>query len=275
MTQLPGLCVVLGIAAAACQPLKLDPFLYDPLPATSYTLSNAIIPAHEDLLIPTEDGQTLHAVWVASSGRRPDITLLYFHGQSNNIGTSWPRLELLYRLGFNLVTLDPRGYGKSTGTPNEAGINHDLRAFYDVIVKRPDVQRKNLIHYGRSFGGAWAIELSIAHPPAVLITESAFTSVAALIRDGVVVDFPRSFVARDAWDNLSKVAALHTPALFLHGSADPFVQPRYARELATAHPGPHELILVPGADHGDVPQRMGLDVYLDTIRHFIETTVGP
>ena len=165
---------------AACAPARLDSFLYDPLPAPAggYTLSTDVIPAHEDLHVATPDGQTLHVVFVASSGRRPDVTVVYFHGQSSNIGTSWKRMEYLYPLGYNLA--------------------------------------------------------KIPHVPA--------------------------------------------PYLALHGTADPYVQVRYSRQLTEAHAAAGfatQLVLVPGADHGNVPETLTLEAYRSTLSAFVESALPP
>jgi fermentation-respiration switch protein FrsA (DUF1100 family) len=274
--------LALALWAASCQPLTLDGFLYDPLPAPpgGYQLSKAIIPAYEDLFVTTPDGERLHTVFVPAApaatapGRRP-ATIIYFHGQSNNIGSSWPRIELLYPLGYNVLAVDARGYGLSTGTPSEAGIEIDVQAARQALLARPDVDPARLVYYGRSFGGALAIHLASVAPPAVLVTESAFTSIAALVHDGAYVDLPRSFVAASVWDNLGKIAGIHAPYLALHGTADPYVQFRYAGELIAAHPGPHELVPVQGADHGNVPEVMGIATYNATLRRFIDAGLPP
>jgi fermentation-respiration switch protein FrsA (DUF1100 family) len=268
---------------AGCEPAKLDSFLYDPLPAPpgGYQLSHDVIPIWEEVHVATRDGETLQGYFIPSSGRRTDVTVIYFHGQSNNVGTTWPRLEYLYPLGYNLLAVDVRGYGLSTGTPDEPGIGVDVRAIWDALAARPGTVPGGIVIYGRSFGGALAVELAAANTPAVLITESAFASVAALVKDGAYVDFPRSFVARSAWDNLAKIGLVTAPYLALHGDADPYVLTRYAVELTAAHqaaqPGvATTLVLVAGADHGNVPQRMGLDIYRETIRAFVETAIpGP
>jgi pimeloyl-ACP methyl ester carboxylesterase len=280
--RLPLVLAALALAAGfapACSPARLDSFLYDPLPAPpgGYDLSHAVIPTSEDMHVPTPDGETLHAVFVPSSGRRPEVTLLYFHGQSNNIGTTWPRIENLYPLGYNLVVMDPRGYGLSTGTPSEAGIQIDERAVHDAVAARPDVDPARIVYYGHSLGGALAIDLSSTNPPPALVTESAFASIAELVSDGVYADLPRSFVSDSVWDNRAKIAHVASPYFVLHGAADPYVQPKYATELAAAHEpaGPTTLTLVPGADHTHVPDVMGLDAYRAALAAFIDGAVPP
>jgi fermentation-respiration switch protein FrsA (DUF1100 family) len=275
-----GLSVAAVLTAlAGCHPLTLDPFFYDPLPAPAggYQLSTAVIPAAavETLTVATPDGQTLNGVFIHASGRRADITVLYFHGQSNNLGTSWPRLEYLYPLGYNLALVDPRGYGLSTGTPSEAGLQIDERATLAALVARPDVAATKIVIYGRSLGSGLAIDLASTNPPAVLITESAFASIASFVGDATYVDLPKSFVASSSWDNLAKVPNIPSPYLLFHGTADDYVDPKYSQELAGAHAsvGTTLLVMVPGANHDDVPETLGLDAYRADIQAFVESAI--
>ena len=273
--------VLLGICAAAalalpagCEPLTLDPFLYDPLPAPAegYQLSRAVIPAYQDFFVDTRDGERLHLVRIpprpGGSGLRP-LTLVYFHGQSNNIGSSWPRLEWLYPLGVEIYAVDPRGYGRSTGSPSESGIAIDLADVHRFLISVRGVPPGRLVYYGRSLGGALAIHLAYEASPAGLITESTFTSVPALVRDGAYADLPARLVVDSVWDNLSKIRSVTSAYLILHGTSDPYVRYPYAEQLASAHGGTHELVPVDGADHGDLPQKLSLAGYRDVLLRFL------
>ena len=252
-------CVIFGFAAA-CSPQRLDSFLYDPLkaPAGDDKISNAVIPSYEHLAI-ASGGETIDVVFIPAAdvpGARPDVTMFYFHGQSNDIASSWPRLELLYPLGVNLAAVDPRGYGRSTGTPSEPGIHADVQAVWDALPAMKGVDPAKFVIYGRSLGAAFAIDLASVHTPSALITESAFTSIADLVRDGVYADLPVSFVADSRWDNLAKIPGVAAPYLAMHGLADDYVKHEYSEELAAAHEAGQpaektQLVLVPGADHGD------------------------
>jgi len=279
--------------ALGCSPPKLDDFLYDPLkaPAGGYQLSTAVIPAATAVLIPTPDRQTLQGYFVPAGGTHPDITLIYFHGQSNDVGTSWPRLEYLYPLGCNLLAVDVRGYGLSTGSPDEPGIDIDVKAIWDAAIGVvpvdgiPPVAANHVVIYGRSLGAAFAVQLAssqsssgAATPPGALVTESAFTSVAALVHDGAYVDLPPGFVARSSWDNLTKIRTVEANYLALHGSADSYVLPRYSQELADAHlvavPGrATDVVFVPGAGHDDLPEQYSLANYQAAL-NCVLTTLG-
>lgn len=267
--------LMISLAVSGCSAATLDSFLYSPkkAPPDGYHLSTAVIPGHVDLHIVTSDGVTLHAAYVPGTSR-PDVTLIYFHGQNTNVGTAWPRLEYLYPLGYNLLVLDYRGFGLSTGEPSEAGLRIDIRAVREAAIAQSAVRPDHLVYYGRSLGGAPAIDLAETDPPAALITESTFASVQALIDDGSGFDLPRGFLASSAWDSLAKIPHVTAPYLALHGTADTYVQPKYSVELTAAHPGPTQLFLVPHATHGDdpsLPSVMGLPTYVDTLANFIQS----
>jgi uncharacterized protein len=249
------------LALAGCHGARLDGFLYAPVTTNDYALQTSL--AYREITIPSTDGVTLHAMVV--DGTEP-FTLVYCHGQATDITGAWPRIELLAPLGYTLLVWDYRGFGRSNGTPSEPGIHDDEEALWSAALdgKQP------LVYYGRSFGGGPCIDLATRHPPAALVDESNFTSVDALVQDGADVDLPRSFVADDSWNNLAKIATLGAvPFLVLHGTADDYVQPKYGQQLAAAHPGTTQLVLVPGADHGNVPDKMGFDQYRATVDAFV------
>jgi pimeloyl-ACP methyl ester carboxylesterase len=279
-----AVAVVLAASGAACAPQRLDSFLYDPLkaPPGDDNVSNAVIPSYEHLSV-ASGGETIDVVFIPAStapGSRPDVTMFYFHGQSNDIASSWPRLELLYPLGVNLAAVDPRGYGKSTGTPSEAGIHADVQAVWDALSAMKGLDPSKFVIYGRSLGAAFAIDLASVRPPAALVTESAFASIEALVRDGAYVDLPPGFVADSRWDNLAKIPHIAAPYLALHGLADDYVKHEYSEELAAAHEAGQpaaktQLVLVPGADHGDAhgpPPTLNAMVpgsYVELLRTFL------
>lgn len=257
--------MLLALTLAGCHGARLDGFLYAPVTTDNYDLHTSL--QYTELTLPSTDGVTLHAMYVA--GTEP-ITLVYCHGQAGDITDSWPRIELLAPLGYSLFIWDYRGFGRSTGTPSESGIHDDEETLWSTFSSWSQVAGQKLVYYGRSFGGGPCIDLATRHAPSSLIDESNFTSVDALVNDGAYVDLPRSFVADDSWDNLSKIATLGTvPFLVLHGAADDYVQPKYGEQLAAAHPGTTELVLVPGANHDDVPDKMGDAQYLATVDAFV------
>lgn len=109
-----------------------------------------------------------------------------FHGNAGNIGHRVPIAKVLEEnLGCNVFMLEYRGYGLSTGTPDENGINIDAQTALDYIRKQKETEGGKIIVYGQSLGGAVAIQLVAKNQEdddiAAMILENTFTSIREMI----------------------------------------------------------------------------------------------
>ncbi len=125
---------------------------------------------YSTMWIPTADGETLHA-WLVrcpeASERAP--TVVYYHGNAGNIGVRLPNVRLMIALvKVNVLLVDYRGYGSSSGAPDEAGLHLDAEAVLDALSWRDDIDLSKVVLFGRSLGGAVAIQSanSTAHSTA-------------------------------------------------------------------------------------------------------------
>ena len=169
------------------------------------------------MTIDTEDGERLHAWWVPA--RAPSLGhVLLCHGNAGNIGDRVPHVELLSAAGFDVLAYDYRGYGRSTGRPNERGLERDARAARDALLGRPGVNPARVVYLGESLGGAVALALALELPPAGLILQSTFTSIRDMARLHYPL-IPRAFVP-DAPSSLRRIRRLQAPLLVLHGARD-------------------------------------------------------
>lgn len=146
------------------------------------------IPDYEDLRLPTPDGETLGAFFIRPSngGFARNVTVLMFHGNAGNIGHRVPIAKVLEEnIGCNVLMLEYRGYGMSTGTPSEKGLMIDAQTALDYIRNRKDITGTKIVVYGQSLGGAVAIQLVAKNQEARdvigLILENTFTSIRKLI----------------------------------------------------------------------------------------------
>jgi fermentation-respiration switch protein FrsA (DUF1100 family) len=213
--------------------------------------------AHEDVEIPTGDGERLHGWWIPAAGaaarRRGHV--LHFHGNAGNISHRLAEAAALAGAGFDVLLFDYRGYGRSTGQPHEAGLYHDARAARAALAGRLGGDPKRLLYVGESLGGAVALALAVEQPPGGLVLQSTFTSVRELARLHYPLVPP--FLVPDAYPSLRRIERLLAPLLVIHGEMDAIAPFAHGRALFEAAPEPKQFHPVTGAGHNDLLAVMG------------------
>ena len=225
----------------------------------------------EELRIPSGSGAErgdLHAWWIPAE--KPDApTVLYLHGNSRNISYNLENALRYRALGSNLLLVDYRGYGKSSGgKPSEAKVYEDAEAAWQYLVRQRGVKPQQLFIYGHSLGGAVAIDLALRHPEAAgLITESTFTSMQAM--GELKYDFlPAGLLLNQRFESLQKIPQLKIPALLIHGTWDQKVPVGMAQQLFEAAPQPKTLVMIEGGEHSN-NAAVGWVEYRDAVSAFI------
>lgn len=226
----------------------------------------------EEVWIETEDGVRLNA-WFLPGPTRPDAigaspkVLLWFHGNAENIGMGLDQMKAFAGLGASILALDYRGYGKSEGSPNEAGVYRDADAAYRFLTDARRFQARNIFVYGHSLGGAVAIDLASRRECGGLIVESSFTSAKEMARRMFRIPF-LEYAPRSRFDSLSKIARARCPVLVLHGTRDKVSPFSMGQRLYDAAPEPKTLYAIEGAGHNDLFEVAG-ELYLDRLRVFL------
>ena len=194
---------------------------------------------------------TLHGWWLPSSGREARA-LLYLHGNDLNIAGEIDRIARLQRMGFSVLAVDYRGFGKSGGEfPSELQVYEDAEAAWNYLVQARQVDARQTFIYGHSLGGAVAIDLAVRHPEAAgLVVEATFTSMSEMAKS-IYWIFPVDWLLNQRFDSLAKVRELHIPVLFVHGTADTDVPYAMSEALFAAASEPKRLTLIPGGGHED------------------------
>ncbi len=234
----------------------------------------------EEYDVALQNGDRLHMWFIEQPARSATApTVLYLHGARWNMNGSVFRIARWHELGFNVLAVDYRGFGKSTELlPSEQTAAEDTRAAFDELKRRqPDPTRRFV--YGHSLGGALAVDL-LAHeqmlePNAVagLIIESTFTSIPDVVRGmkwgwvpGIGLAVTQPFAA------VSKIRDVRTPLLVLHGTADGIVPHTMADELYKAAGSSYKkLVKIDGGSHSG-SSRSGGAVYRDAVLNFVRRT---
>jgi fermentation-respiration switch protein FrsA (DUF1100 family) len=200
--------------------------------------------AFQDVEVTAADGARIHGWHVP--GPRP-AALLYCHGNAGNVSHRIPKLRAMHdRLGLSILIFDYRGYGRSGGTPDEAGTYADARAMRAWLRERAPGP---VVYFGESLGAAVATALAAEEPPAALVLESPFASVQAMAN----ATLPGAgWLFRTRYDTLGTVGRVRAPVLVLHGDADEVVPYRQGRAVFDAAPEPKVFAPIPGARHNDI-----------------------
>ncbi len=223
----------------------------------------------EDQFFTASDGTRLHG-WLCrpmhAEGQTGDMVLLWFHGNAGNLSH---RADLMFRLAMTPVQVfivDYRGYGRSEGRPSEKGLYLDSRAAWDHLVREKRVSPDRIILFGKSLGGAVAVDLATEVKPAGLIIQSSFTSVP----DMAAVHFPfvPGALIRTRMDSLSKIVDVKVPKLIIHSTSDEVIPFEHGRRLYEAAPEPKRFHAVDGAGHNDT-WVVGGHAYFGAIREFV------
>jgi fermentation-respiration switch protein FrsA (DUF1100 family) len=223
----------------------------------------------EEVFLRTEDDVRIHAFLLPSEGA--SRALLFLHGNAGNASHRLPNAELLARLGVTVLLLDYRGYGRSEGRPTEHGVYADARAGLAHLVDALGFAEERVALFGRSLGGAVAVDLARERALGAVILESTFTSLADMSRH-VLGSGLAAFLLGDRFDSAAKIADLRAPLLMIHGDRDRIVPYPLGRSLFEAAPEPKHFTTVRGAGHNDTVQ-VGGRPYLDRIGRFLEETV--
>ena len=211
----------------------------------------------------------LHGLWLPATGPAPwggakAPLMLYLHGARWNVTGSAPRIRRMQELGFSVLAVDYRGFGKSSpGLPSESMAAEDAKAAWDWLgAQQPGMPR---YIFGHSLGGAVAIALAAqVESEAGTIVEGTFTSIADVVGTMKWGWLPLRLLITQPFESVDKVAQVGSPLLVVHGANDQLIQPALGRKLFEAAQQPKAFVLVEGGSHhntnalGQAQYRMAL-----------------
>jgi hypothetical protein len=222
----------------------------------------------EDRFFSTEDGVRLHGWWIRRiAGGDDDPVLLFFHGNAGNLSHRAEMLfELVTRVPARVFVVGYRGYGRSEGRPSEDGLYQDARAAWRHLTGEGGVPPDRIVIFGKSLGGAVAVDLATDVEPAGLIVESSFTSIPDMA--GKHYPFVPKFLIRTRMNSVAKIPTISCPKLFIHSKADRVVPYALGWKLYEAASEPKRFYEVLGAGHNET-WIVGGSAYFDAVGKFV------
>lgn len=260
-----GAVVVLAVSMPSLTERFVASVLFHPTPGIDLHPRDLRIDARE-VWLDTEDGVRIHAFFLPGEPDR-DRAILFLHGNAGNASHRLPNAAELARLGSDVLVLDYRGYGRSQGTPSEAGVYRDARAGLAHLTGERGVPERRVVLFGESLGGAVAIDLAVDRELAGVIVASTFSSLADM---GWAMAGPFGrWLAGDGFDSLAKIGSLRAPLLSFHGDRDELISIELGRRLFERAPEPKDFHVIRGAGHNDTVDVGGRD-YFARIARFLD-----
>ena len=254
---------------AGCAGLEVQQRKWIFMPSQALPRSEGQTAGMDDVWIEHESRESgtrvkLHALWMAADGADAPV-LLYLHGARRNVASSAFRIRQMQQLGFNVLAVDYRGFGRSSDElPSEAIVYEDARAAWAWLA-REHPNRARFI-FGHSLGGAIAVQLATEVSDAKgLIVEGTFTSIPDVFQSMKWGWLPITPLITQRFDSVGKVERVRMPMLVVHGSHDALVLPELGRALYERAPAPKRFVLVEGGTHYNT-NGVGQKLYREALR---------
>jgi pimeloyl-ACP methyl ester carboxylesterase len=207
-------------------------------------------PGDRELFIRTSDGESVNGLLFRSPGSRGIV--LYFHGNAGSLG-SWQYVSPdITSKHYDLLIIDYRGYGKSSGKISEKGFYLDAEASYEEL-KKLGYSDRQIVLYGRSLGTGVAVELALGKNARGLILEAPFTNLPDLASCLFPIFLPALYIPYK-FDNVGKAASIRMPTLILHGDADELIPTGQSKRVFEALSGKKERVLIKDGGHNTLSE---------------------
>ena len=256
-----GVCVLVGLLQS-----RLIYFPTRGYPVTPRDIGLAF----EDLMLKTADGVSIAAWYVPHADATGSV--IFCHGNAGNISDRLHSVRLLHDIGLNVLIFDYRGFGRSEGRPTEQGTYADAQAAWRYLAETRGELPGRVVLFGRSLGGAVAIELANQHTPAALVVESTFASLIDVGRLHYPF-LPVRLLLSYRYESIDKVSQITCPKLFLHGTDDTLIPLSNSRKLFDAAIEPKRFIETPGG-HNEAGFTYSPD-FTNRLATFIDEVLSP
>lgn len=203
----------------------------------------------EELTVIPEEGAQIN--YLHFKVENPKGVVIYLKGNTKSI-KGWGKFAIDFtRLQYDVVMMDYRGFGKSTGKRNVASMKRDSQYIYDLVKK--EFSEDQIIIYGRSLGTGFAARLAAKNNPRLLILTSPIYSLERTIHRYMPF-MPAKFFLRYNFPTYHYLKNVRCPIKILHGSDDQLVPIKTAIDLSEINPKLTRLYVILGAGHIDIHQ---------------------
>ena len=251
------------IVLAGCQSLENSLLFH---PTVSDVKSAAPLPAPlEDVALKTADGVAIHARWCPHADSREVV--LYFHGNAGNLEHRGQLVKAFWQtLHRSVLIVDYPGFGRSEGTPTEAGCYASAIAAYDWLTNEEGIAPSHIVIVGESLGGGVAVDLASKKPHKALVLIRTFTSIPDVVKTQMGISSANALMV-NRFESLKKIPTCPSPILIAQADRDRTIPFEHGEQLRAACTGRVYFHRLSGLDHNDPLPR----AFFETLREFLET----
>ncbi len=237
--------------------------------------------SYEEIVFNASDGLELHGWWLPSVGKA-HATVLFLHGNAQNISNHLGNVYWLPKEGINLFIVDYRGYGQSEGVPSLPGAMLDIEAALQQTLTLTG--STPLVVVSHSLGASMAIH-ALAESPnksrlSGAIFAAPFSDYRQVVREVAAgvwflwpFQYPLSWSINNDFAPIESVARLTPlPLLFLHSASDSIISPQHSEQLFAQAREPKQLYLLKGGHNGLFSPQENRQLILDAIHRWSDTT---
>jgi hypothetical protein len=218
------------------------------LPDTRHIPPDVVGYDAEEISLTTEDGETIYAWWQPPQDERPVI--LHFHGNAGNLAYRAERYRQFTDAGYGLLAITYRGYGGSTGSPNEAALVRDSELAIKFLQDRA-IASSDIVIYGESLGTGVAVQRAARTSIRALILEAPFPSAWAVAKR-VYSIFPVRTLMKDKFESFRFINEIDAPLLIIHGRRDDVIPFEFGKALFQMASEPKQFAAFDAAGHNDL-----------------------
>ena len=204
----------------------------------------------QELQIETEDGVSL-LCWYSKAKSKNDPTLVYFHGNSFDIGERAYRIERYINNGWGVLLVSWRGFSGNKGKPTETNLYLDAESIMNWIDNQKLIKNTDIVLYGESLGTGVVIEMATRYVFKSIILEAPFTSIVDIAQKKYKI-YPAKFLVLDKFDNLSKIKKVTSPILIISGKKDEIIPHIHSIKLYNEANEPKDSLFIDEAMHNNL-----------------------
>jgi uncharacterized protein len=217
----------------------------------------------EELNFTMEDGARINGLLFFDKGEDTRGLVMYFHGNTRSI-KGWSKYAKDFiNHDYDVVMIDYRGFGKSTGKRSEEALYADAQVLYNRMRARGYTEDR-IIVYGRSLGSGFACKLASMNRPKALILDAPYYSFSHLT-SRFLPFLPVAFLLKFSIRTDRYIKYVRCPVYIIHGTRDWLIPYRSSVRLAKEAPLNTRLIPIYGGGHNNLPSFKAYHKHLEEV----------